>query len=199
MNNQIITTALDPNLLTTPFKIETKWHVLTGAACTGKITLIEQLAKLGFQIVPESARQYFEIEIAKGRTLEDIKADGANLQREIAALQLNLESKPPANEIVFLDRAIPDSLTFYRIFGLDPNEILPQCFYCRYAAIFILDRLPIQRDDPLGPEDNLTSNFLDKWLALDYTALGYEVVRVPPLSPGDRLDFLLESLTNKGV
>ena len=30
---------LDPDLLAAPFAIQTNWHVLTGAACTGKASL----------------------------------------------------------------------------------------------------------------------------------------------------------------
>jgi predicted ATPase len=79
----IRTTELDLDLLSTPFEVRTNWHVLTGAACTGKTTLISMLADKGFQVVPESARLYFEKEMAGGRTLEEIQADGAALQRGI--------------------------------------------------------------------------------------------------------------------
>ena len=53
-------TELDPDLLSTPFRVQTNWHVITGASCSGKTTLIDQLADKGFQTVPEVARQYFE-------------------------------------------------------------------------------------------------------------------------------------------
>jgi predicted ATPase len=188
------TVQLSPDLLSIPFRIQVNWHVLTGAACCGKTTLIEMLAEKGFDVIPESARPYFEMELANGRTLEEIRKDGASLQRGIAAMQLKFERGVQARNITFLDRAIPDSLTFFRVFGLDPNEILPECFYHRYASVFILDRLPIQRDKTLGPEDNTASDFLDEWLARDYTTLGYRVERVPVLSPQARLNFILERL-----
>ncbi|MHC4071894.1 MAG: AAA family ATPase, partial [Planctomycetota bacterium] len=43
------TTELDPDLLATPFGIQTNWHVITGAPCSGKTTLIDQLADKGFR------------------------------------------------------------------------------------------------------------------------------------------------------
>ena len=188
------TIELDPGLLSTPFETQTSWHVLTGAACTGKTTLINMLADKGFQIVPESARIYFEQEMAKGYSLEELRADGPALQRGIAALQLEFEHGVRAGNVVFLDRAIPDSLAFYRIHGMDPNEILPECFHHRYASVFILDRLPLHRDQTLGPEDNAASDFLDEWLERDYRALGYRVVRVPVMPPEERLEFVMEHL-----
>ena len=51
-------TMLDPAILTSPFETYTRWHVITGAACCGKTTLIELLSAKGFQVIPESARDY---------------------------------------------------------------------------------------------------------------------------------------------
>jgi predicted ATPase len=185
---------LDPALLRSGFQAQTAWHVLTGAACTGKTTLIEQLAALGYAVVPESARYYFDHALAAGRTLADIHADDRRLQREIATLQIAFEQRAATDRITFLDRALPDSLAFYRLVGLDPNEILPECFRHRYASVFVLDRLPTHRTRTLGPEDDASSTFLDQWLERDYRALGYEVVRVPPLPPRERVELILDRL-----
>ena len=45
--HKIRTTALDPDLLSNPFGAQTNWHVLTGAASSGKTTLINMLADKG--------------------------------------------------------------------------------------------------------------------------------------------------------
>jgi predicted ATPase len=190
---------LDPQLLSTPFRVQTNWHVITGAPCCGKTTLIGQLADKGFQTVAETARQYFEDELAKGRTLEEIRADDVALQRQLMEVQLRLERELRANDVLFLDRGLSDSLAFYRVFGMDPNELLANCFHHRYASVFVLDRLPVQRSATLGPEDEATARFLDEWHPRDYAALGYDVVRVPVLSPEDRLAFVLESLAERGL
>ena len=137
-------TMLDPQLLSTPFRVQTNWHVITGAPCCGKTTMIGQLADKGFQTVAETARQYFEDELAKGRTLEEIRADDVALQRQLMEVQLRLERELRANDVLFLDRGLSDSLAFYRVFGMDPNELLANCFHHRYASVFVLDRLPVQ-------------------------------------------------------
>jgi predicted ATPase len=190
---------LDPELLSTPFGVQTNWHVITGAACCGKTTLIDQLADNGFRTVPETARQYFDREMAKGRTIDEIRKDGAAVQRGIYDMQRRLEHGLRAIDVAFLDRALPDSITFHRVFGLNPNEILAECFHHRYASVFILDRLPFLREKPLGPEDEATSRYLDEYLVRDYSALGYNVVRVPVLSPEERLAFVLERLSEQGL
>jgi predicted ATPase len=141
------TTELDPDLLSTPFRVQTNWHVITGAPSSGKSTLIDQLADSGFQTVPETARLYIEREMAKGRTIHPIRENGAALQRGIAEMQLSIEGGLRAIDVAFLDGAVPGSLAWYRAYGLNPNEILLECFHHRYASVFILDPLPFQLDD----------------------------------------------------
>ncbi len=187
-------TELDPDFLSTPFKVKTNWHVITGAPSCGKTTLINQLADKGFQTAPEGARQYLEREIARGRTIDEIRANAAALQRGIKDMQLGIERGSRAIDFAFLDRAVPDCLAWYRVFGLNPNEILLECFHHRYASVFILDRLPLQLNG-LRFEDDAYTGFLDDWHVHDYSALGYSVVRVPVLSKKDRLAFILERLS----
>jgi predicted ATPase len=194
----LVITALDPTLLSTPFEVQTAWHVITGAPSCGKTTLIDLLTAEGFATVPETARRFMEREIAAGRSILDIHADPASLQRSVGALQLEIEHGLPAGDIAFLDGAVPGSLAWYRLFGLDPNDILPDCFHRRYASVFVLDRLPL-RLDGLRFEDEAYDDFLDEWLARDYLALGYDVVRVPVLPPDDRLAFVLGWLSERAL
>ena len=190
---EFATAELDPDCLSTPFGVETNWHVITGAPSCGKTSLINLLAGKGFQTVPEGARQYMEREISSGRTIDEIHENGADLQRKILDLQLGIESGLRAIDVAFLDGAVPGSLAWYRVFGLNLNEVLRQCFHRRYASVFVLDRLPLQPNG-LRFEDDAHARFLDEWIARDYRALGYNVVEVPVLMPEDRLAFVLEIL-----
>jgi len=188
------TTELDSDLLSMPFKVQTNWHVITGTVCSGKTTLIDQLAAQGFQTVPEPGRQYFEREMAKGRTFDEIRENPIALTHELISITLEIEHGLPANDILFLDRAFPDALAFCRVYGLNPNEFVAECFNHHYASVFLLDRFPVEQDG-VRAEDDATAGFLDEWLARDYSALGYSVVRVPVLSIEDRLALILERLS----
>jgi predicted ATPase len=185
---------LDPDLLSTPFGTQTNWHVITGAPCSGKTTLINQLDDKGFLTVPETGRVYVEGEMAKGRTTDEILKNSAVNQRCIIELQLRFERRLRVNEVAFLDRGSPDILTYCRVLGLDPNVLLAHCFYHRYASVFILDRFPFQYDGT-RIEDDATAGLIDEWLVRDYSAFGYSIVRVPILPPDERLAFVLERLS----
>ena len=101
-------TALDINRLSTAFNVQTKWCVITGASCSGKTTLINLLPEKGFPIVPEAGRKYFERELAKGRTITEIRDNQAAFTRQVYDLMLEHENGLPTEEIHFLDRALPD-------------------------------------------------------------------------------------------
>jgi len=188
------TTELDLELLSTPFRVQTNWHVITGASCSGKTTLINQLADQGFQTSPESARQYFESELSKGRTMDEIRENRAALTRQILGMMVKVESGLEAAEVTFLDRALPDGLAYFRFAGMDPNELLPDCFQHRYVSVFMLDRFPYQRDGVRSADDE-TAAYFEAWMYRDYIALGYSVIRVPVLPLEERLGFVFERLS----
>jgi predicted ATPase len=192
------TTELDLDFVSTPFSVQTNWHVITGAPCCGKTTLIDQLADLGFRTVPEIAHMYLERELTLGRKLDEILKNRVDFQEVLIELQLEIEHQLQANEVTFLDRALPDSLAFNRYIGLNPNELLSQCFHHRYASVTILDPLPFHKNG-VRDYDSSGVDYLDEWLARDYIALGYRLVRVPVLSPQKRLDFVLERLSEQGL
>jgi predicted ATPase len=189
-------TELDPDLLSTPFKVQTNWHVLTGAACSGKTTTIDLLADRGYQTVPEVARQLIERHLAKGGTIEEWFANGAAMTPAVADVQRRVERGLRADDVAFLDRGLPDCLFFYRHFGLDPSDLLAECFHHRYSSVFLLDRLDFQLDGARVQDDTYTVLF-DEWLYRDYSALGYHVIRVPVLPPQERLEFILEKLAEQ--
>ena len=196
--HDFLAAELDPDLLSTPFRVQTNWHVITGASCSGKSTLIDQLADQGFRTFPEVGRQHIEKELANGRTLDEIREDRSKCTCQVYDMWVKLESGLGAAEVIFLDRGLPDSLSFYRFAGINPNEILPDCFHHRYASVFMLNRFPYQRDG-VRAGDDATAAYFESWMSRDYSALGYSVVWVPVLSPEERLAFILERLSEGGL
>ena len=98
--------------------------------------------------------------MGKGRTLDEIFED-ATTEPGIEDMQLRIEHGLRAIDVVFLDRALPDSLTFRRLAGLNPNELLTDCFHHRYASMFLLDRLPFQQNGA-RIEDDAIAGLLDE-------------------------------------
>jgi predicted ATPase len=62
----------------------------------------------------------------------------------------------------------------------------------------MLNPLPYEEDGARF-EDASIVGYLDEWHTRDYSALGYDVVRVPVLAPEERLAFVLERLPEQGL
>ena len=186
---------LNTDVIPTANIIETNWHVLTGAVCCGKTTTIDLLAERGFQTAPETARQFIDRELAQGKQLHEIIGMDDS-EKRIVEMQDELERGLEQDALIFLDRSLLDSITFYRLHGYNPNYFLGTCCRYRYASVFILDLLPLELDGA-RLENKIYTTVLDDWLERDYTALGYRVERVPVMSRDERVDFILDRVNEK--
>ena len=194
--SHFLTTELDPALLSTPFKVRTNWHVITGAPSSGKTTLINLLKKKGYKTSQERAHQYIEREMAKGYTVDEVQVDKVALEQAIMVFTLDSELGLAASDVIFLDRGLPDCLGYCRIIGLNPNASLPDCFHHRYTSVFILDWLPFDHDG-VRYEDDTIAAFLHTWTLNDYRALGDNPISVPILPVEECVEFILNKLTEQ--
>lgn len=177
----------------TSFKIKTKWCVITGAPSSGKTSVIEALARRGYATEPEVARELIEECLKRGEKLEDLHKRNEWLQNEILSLKLERERRQDPQLLVFLDRGIPDSLTYFRIAGLSLSAVVEAAREFRYASVFIFDRLPLVRDGVRSESDEIARQ-IDFALERDYIDLGYHPVRVPVMPIEARADFILSTL-----
>ncbi|MBT9131429.1 MAG: hypothetical protein DDT41_01735 [candidate division WS2 bacterium] len=116
------------------------WHIITGAPCTRKTTFVNQLEEKGYLVAHETARIYIDREIAKGRIIEEIHKDDFSFQKEILKMKIDLEKSLPKNELIFLDRGIPDSEVYFRLNGKEDDSFLYQaiggCSYKKCVKSF---------------------------------------------------------------
>ncbi|MBW2409939.1 MAG: ATP-binding protein [Deltaproteobacteria bacterium] len=171
----------------------TNWHVITGAPCSGKTSVINALEYKGFRVVHEVARAYIDEEMQKGKGLEQIKADRYQFENHIFLTKLKIEASLPQNEIIFLDRAVPDSIAYFQFDGLNPGPPIEKSKLVRYKKIFLFERLAFLKDG-VRSEDDLLAEKLDNLLETAYRMLKYDIVRVPAISVEERTAFILERL-----
>lgn len=175
------------------FLTKTEWIVITGAPSSGKTSVLMELAERGYHVEHEVARNYITDLLKQGKKLEDIRSNEGLLQRDILTLKLGREKILHPHDRIFIDRGVPDSISYYRIAGLDPVDARRECCHFSYKAVFIFDRLPLVYDG-VRSENEAVAEQLDKMLEEDYKALGYQPVRVPVLPIAERADFILRHL-----
>lgn len=171
----------------------TNWYVITGAPCSGKTTVICEFERLGYQVVHEAARAYMDAEIKKGKTLARIKAGALAFERHILYKKLEIEAALAENTVIFLDRAVPDSIAYFKSAGLSPDEPMGESRIVRYKKIFLFERLGFEKDT-VRRESEPAAQALEQLLTESYQELGYEIVRVPLVSVKARTRFVLERL-----
>ncbi|MBW1866930.1 MAG: ATP-binding protein [Deltaproteobacteria bacterium] len=171
----------------------TNWYVITGAPCSGKTSVICELERRGFQVVHEVARACIDRDLKNGKTPASIKADVPAFERRILHEKIRLESLLPDREIIFLDRAVPDSIAYYKLKGLPSGDVIKKSSAIRYKKIFFFERLRLKKD-AVRTENTDQVARIARELESSYRRLGYALLRVPILPVRERADFILKQL-----
>ncbi len=169
--------------------------VITGAQCTGKTSVIENLKELGYHTLPEAARAVIEEQ-------EKIKSnalpwkDKLAFQNLVLKKQIEQERSIPENaEIVFLDRGIPDGIAYLRVAGIPvPEEYYFAAEKYRYDSVFLLEELPFYENDNARKESPDERKIIQREIKNVYEELGYRVVEVPFMSVEERVRYILEKI-----
>lgn len=174
---------------------KTKWCVITGAPSSGKTTLINALSIKGYQTEPEVARAYILYLLAKGEHIRAHNRGEIALQKEILSLKIKREIQLPKQELIFFDRGIPDSLAYYRYYGLDEGDILEKMHYYRYKLVFYLEGLPLVTDK-IRLESDAEACLIGKHIYKAYSDLGYTPLRIPAVSVEQRMNIILSEISD---
>lgn len=172
----------------------TNWYVVTGGPGSGKTTTVNKLAKRGYHTTIEHARHYLDTQLISGRTVEEVRKHQKDFQLGVLDMQLEQEAALDPQEVVFLDRALPDARAYYRFLNLPEDEKLQRAIQtAAYKKVFIMDLLPLV-PDYARREDAAGQKKIHALLSEVYTALPFPVVQVPVLPPEERADFILKNI-----
>lgn len=172
---------------------ETNWVVITGAPSSGKTSVIDELARRGYAIQNEVARELIEDSLKHGLTVEQARADTQELQHTILTRKTAREAALDPQTLVFLDRGLPDSIAYFQLAGMDDRDVIAAAKKFHYRAVFIFDPLPVVKDG-VRLENQKTAEELGQVLEKDYIAIGYAPVHVPLMPVAARADFILKRL-----
>ncbi|MCJ2142036.1 AAA family ATPase [Methylobacterium sp. E-066] len=167
--------------------------VLSGCSGGGKSSLLAELARRGFQTVPEPGRRIVEDELRGAGHALPWTDLAAFAKRAIEMASQDREDAAASDGWVFFDRGFVDAAVALR-HATGETALLDQ--HERYQAMVFL--APPWRE--IYGLDNERRYSLDAAIAeydrlrVAYGELGYETVILPKVGVGERADFVLRCL-----
>lgn len=168
-------------------------YVITGGPCAGKTTLIFELEKRGYSVVPEPARLIIDEKLAAGETIEQIVTDPEWLVSVVRKALAQYREIPP-EEMYFFDRCVVDSIAYYNLNGKEIDEEFRVALDAvTFKKVFLLDLVDFTNDEARSetPEE---ARKLHELIRGGYQSEDYEIVEVPVLPVPERADFVLSNI-----
>lgn len=174
------------------------WHIITGGPSTGKTTLQQEMAKLGYATVEEAARLEIDDAVAKGIGVLELREDEKRFQDDVVRRRVKLEAQVPRGKVTFLDRGMQDSLAYFRYynFPIEPwiTKLIAQA---KYGHVFLMEPLPVYKKDYARTEVLDFNDHITDLLYRAYVEHGMRPILVPPVSVPERVRIVLKHLEEK--
>jgi len=155
----------------------------------GKTTIISLLEQSGFTVVAEQATQI----IREGQILPWVDRDA--FQKEVLRRQLEVEAPHlHSDEMVFLDRGLFDGEAYYILDEMEIPFIFCDLPTDRYALAFVVEELSFFDNNGVRFEDLEFTRKITPVIERCYTSRNVPVVRIPAMTPKERLDLVLREI-----
>lgn len=175
-------------------------YILTGGPGAGKTTVLHELEKRGYLCVAEVAREIIQEQVLTGGDAlpwdDALSYAGFMLARSVRDYRNNRHVRA----FCFFDRGVPDTIAYARLTGLvlpdEANNVVSECRYNRIVFLFPPWE-SIYRTDRERKQNFQIAVETCREIERTYENLGYELIRVPLLSPSQRSDFILDTIQKR--
>lgn len=163
--------------------------VVTGAAGSGKTTLVQRLEARGYPVLYEVSTQLIQAGV-----FHPLK-DRHGFQQELVRVQVEAEGHlftRPGPHV--LDRGLLDGVAFYMDDGLAVPDNFARLDLSHYAVVLLIEHLGQWEDNGVRFEDMAFVRRFEPLVERVYLERGFQVVRVPVLAVDARVEFAVEQI-----
>jgi len=171
--------------------------IITGGPCSGKTSVLNELEKRGYKVVPEAAIQLIHAENEGEKRVYPWTEFDA-FQKRVIEKQIENEKVYENEKLVLLDRSLIDGEGYYANRGMNPPETLPaQVKAAKYDVVFILDMLPEKYWTVNDGEHRRMQTYADGQsihtrIIEVYERSGLKIINIPVLEPVEDRTNLIE-------
>lgn len=177
-----------------------EFYILTGGPCSGKTTVAGELASMGYDTVPESAREI----IAEERSKEQPVLPWTNLlgfQHKVFARQMDLEARANGKPTI-LDRSVIDNLAYCELGGLGTqydmlDYSVASLLLGNYRKVFLLEPVPYKQDAERR-EDAQEARRIHEAIGDAYRKLKCDITLVPIMTSAKARAEYIDSIIQRG-
>lgn len=172
-----------------------KWYVITGGPSTGKTTLLKELEKLGYRVVPEAARTLIDESLKKGISVEELRSNEEHFQEEVARMKEKVEASLDKNVVTFFDRGMQDSIAYMKYYDYKISDWLQQLSeQSVYNKVFLLEPLNKYEKDYARIEKDDFREKIQTLLYEAYAKFNMTPIMLKPTSVQQRLKTILDQI-----
>jgi len=171
-------------------------YVITGGPGFGKSILIEKLHQLGYVVGDEIARRIIEQQIAEGGVLLPWR-DAGGFEKRVMEERIEFLNRISSSDVAFSDRGLPDQAAFSRYKGKEISTKLKAAIFANQYAKKVFLTPPwreIYQNDPIRTETYEEAEKIHLFVVEAYQNSGYELIKLPLVSPEKRIEFIFKSL-----
>ena len=163
-----------------------KIYVLTGAPCTGKTSVLNELEKREYAVLDEGTNNA-SLNLNEGGDTDEFDLAVFNFRKK------KIEEISKVEGLFFSDRGIGDTLAYYRLKGFQISQhILHFSNSVNYAGVFIFEPLGIYESNEFRQAPKEKQQEIQEEIVRAYREMGCQLFFVPPLSIEERVSFILD-------
>ncbi len=174
-----------------------KLVLLIGAPSTGKTSVINKLAELGYACCEEISRDII-LEARKEGISHLFQKQPLLFSEKLLQKrkQQFFEASKSHSEFVFIDRGLPDITAYLDMIGTPYPDVFKEANQkLKYDKVFWFPVWEaIYTSDSERYEDLSLALDIQEHLIKTYVALSYELIKMPKAGVEDRIEFLLHQL-----